>query len=105
MTRGPNPWRLASLLTTAQIEVVLLAEDDLAALRDGHPPFEAFGPTELRTLFCFDAHWLVVRPGFPDRHAWQVVRTVSASSRPCPRANAPTTSTIAPMEPRKMKML
>ena len=50
MTRGPDSWRLASLLTTAQLEVVVLAEDDVAALRDGRAPFEAFGPTELRTL-------------------------------------------------------
>jgi hypothetical protein len=77
VTRGPDAWRLASLLTTGQLEVIVLSEDDVSALRDGHPPFEAFGPTELRTLFCFGAHWLVVRPGFPERHAWQVVRTLS----------------------------
>jgi hypothetical protein len=76
VTRGPDPWRLASLLTTAQLEVVVLGADDLAALRDGRAPFEAFGPTELRALLGFNAHWLVVRPDFPDRHAWQVVRTL-----------------------------
>jgi hypothetical protein len=81
VTRGPDSWRLASLLTTGQLEVVVLSEDVLAALRDGRPPFEAFGPTELRTLFCFGAHWLVVRPDFPDRHAWQVVRTLSEHAR------------------------
>jgi hypothetical protein len=95
VTRGPDPWRLASLLTTAQLEVVVLAEADVAALRDGRPPFEAFGPTELRTLFCFGAHWLVVRPDFPDRHAWQVVRTLSqhaeelASAAPAKPAASP----------------
>jgi hypothetical protein len=81
VTRGPDPWRLASLLTTGQLEVVLLDENDVAALRDGRPPFEAFGPTELRTLFRFGAHWLVVRPDFPKRHAWQVVRTLSEHAR------------------------
>ena len=95
VTRGPDPWRLASLLTTAQIEVVVLAEDDLAALRDGRAPFEAFGPTELRTLLGFEAHWLVVRPDFPDRHAWQLVRTLSehegelATAAPTERAASP----------------
>lgn len=80
VTRGPDPGRLASLLTTAQLEVVVLAGHDLAALRDGEAPFEAFGPTELRTLFGFGGHWLVVRPDFPARHAWQVVRTLSEHS-------------------------
>ena len=77
VTRGPDPWRLASLLTTAQLEVVVLGGHDVAALRDGEAPFEAFGPTELRTLFGVGHHWLVVRPDFPDRHAWQVVRALS----------------------------
>lgn len=77
VTRGPDPWRLASLLTTAQLEVILLTGDDLAALRDGAAPFQAFGATELRALFRFGSHWLVVRPDFPDRHAWQVVRALS----------------------------
>jgi hypothetical protein len=95
VTRGPDPWRLASLLTTAQLEVVVLTEADVAALRDGRVPFEAFGPTKLRTLFCFGAHWLVVRPDFPDRHAWQVVRTLSqhaeelASAAPAKPAASP----------------
>lgn len=81
VTRGPDSWRLASLLTTAQLEVVVLSEEEVPALRDGHPPFEAFGPTELRTLFWFGTHWLVVRPDLPDRHAWQVVRTLSQHAR------------------------
>lgn len=76
VTRGPDPWRLASLLTTEQLEVVLLSTNDVAALRDGAPPFEAFGRTELRALFRFGDYWLVARPDFPGHHAWQVARTL-----------------------------
>ena len=47
VTRGPDAWRLASLLTSRQIEVVLLTTAELAALRDGSTPFEAFGATRL----------------------------------------------------------
>jgi hypothetical protein len=81
VTRGPDAWRLASLLTSGQIEVVLLTTAELVALRDGRPPFEAFGATRLCSLFVFDGqggdHWLVCRPDFPDRHAYLVVETLA----------------------------
>jgi TRAP-type uncharacterized transport system substrate-binding protein len=80
VTRGPDPWRLASLLTTGQLEVVLLASRDVAALRDGRAPFAAFGPTELNVLFAFGDYFLVCRPDFPDHHAYQVVRTLSENA-------------------------
>ena len=56
VTRGPDAWRLASLLTSRQIEVVLLTTRELAALRDGRAPFEAFGATRLCSLFRFGRH-------------------------------------------------
>jgi hypothetical protein len=80
VTRGPDPWRLASLLTTGQLEVAILAAADVAALRDGRVPFEAFGPTELNALFAFGDYLLICRPDFPDHHAYQVVRTLSENA-------------------------
>jgi TRAP-type uncharacterized transport system substrate-binding protein len=80
VTRGPDPWRLASLLTTGQLEVALLAQSDVAALRDGRAPFDAFGPTDLNLLFAFGAYFLVCRPNFPDHHAYQVVRTLAENA-------------------------
>ena len=77
VTRGPNAWRLASLITSGQLEVVLLSAADVAALRDGTRPFEAFGATRLCALFAFGAHWLVCRPDFPERHAYLVVETLA----------------------------
>lgn len=77
VTRGPDAWRLASLLTSSQIEVVLLKTAEVVALRDGGPPFEAFGATRLCTLFRIGDHWLVCRPDFPDRHAYLVVETLA----------------------------
>ena len=77
VTRGPDPWRLASLLTSGQLELVLLAAADVAALRDGRAPFEAFGPTDLNALFAFGDHFLVCRPDFPDHHGYQVVQALS----------------------------
>jgi hypothetical protein len=80
VTRGPDPWRLASLLTTAQLEVALLSHADAAALRHGVAPFEAFGPTELNALFAFGNYLLVCRPDFPPHHAYQVVQTLSENA-------------------------
>ena len=80
MTRGPDPWRLASLLTTRQLEVALLSSADVAALRDGRAPFAAFGPTDLNALFAFRDYLLVCRPDFPAHHAYQVVQTLSENA-------------------------
>jgi hypothetical protein len=80
VTRGPDPWRLASLLTTGQLEVALLLEADVAALRHGRAPFDAFGPTELNALFAFGDYLLVCRPDFPPHHGYQVVQTLSENA-------------------------
>jgi TRAP-type uncharacterized transport system substrate-binding protein len=86
VTRGPDPWRLASLLTTGQLEVALLSEADVAALRDGRAPFDAFGPTDLNGLFVFGDYFLVCRPDFPAHHAYQVVQTLSENAAAIPGA-------------------
>jgi hypothetical protein len=86
VTRGPDAWRLASLITSGQIEVILLSADHVLALRDGQAPFEAFGATRLCSLFVFGDlggdHWLVCRPDFPDRHAYLVVETLATHGDP-----------------------
>ncbi|MGI9435678.1 MAG: hypothetical protein ACR2Q4_12765 [Geminicoccaceae bacterium] len=69
VARAPHAWRLASLLTTDQIQVVLLSDDDVQALRDGRDGFEAFAGTELRALYRFGSYWLICRPDFPGAHA------------------------------------
>ena len=80
VTRGPDPWRLASLLTTGQLEIALLSEADVAALRDGRAPFDAFGPTNLNALFAFGDYLLVCRPDFSAQHAYQVVQTLAENA-------------------------
>jgi hypothetical protein len=77
VTRGPDAWRLASLITSGQLEVILLSAEHVLTLRDGRAPFEAFGATRLCSLFVFDGYWLVCRPDFPDRHAYLVVETLA----------------------------
>ena len=86
VTRGPDPWRLASLLTTGQLEIALLSEADVLALRDGRAPFDAFGPTDLNGLFAFGHYLLVCRPDFPAHHAYRVVQTLSENAAGIPGA-------------------
>lgn len=76
VARAPHAWRLASLLSTDQIQLVLLSDDDVRALRDGRGGFEAFGKTALRSLFRLGGYWLISRPDFPDDHASLVVATL-----------------------------
>ena len=64
--------RLADLLATDQIRIVLLSVEDAVALGRGQPPFR--GAVEVRTLWRFGDHMMVVRPSFPPAHAWMLAR-------------------------------
>lgn len=77
VARAPHAWRLASLITTDQIELILLSDGDVRSLRDGKDGFEAFGKTALRSLFRFGGYWLVCRPDFPEDHASLLARTLA----------------------------
>ena len=68
--------RLADLLATDQIRIVLLSLADAVALGRGASPFR--GPVEVRTLRRFGEHAMVVRPSFPPAHAWILARTFEA---------------------------
>lgn len=65
--------RLGDLLATDQIRIVVLSLEDAVAFGRGAPPFR--GPVEVRTLWRFGEHALVVRPSFPPAHAWMLART------------------------------
>jgi hypothetical protein len=77
VSRAPDQMRLASLITTGQMQVILLSSGDVEALAAGAPPFDYFGPTPLTALFRFADHVLVTRPDFPDLHAWLIAGTLS----------------------------
>ncbi len=76
-SRAPDPWRLASLLSTAQLDVAILSATDAAALLRGHTPFADFGGVALAGLFGLGGHLLVARADFPARHAYLVTRTLA----------------------------
>jgi hypothetical protein len=77
VTRAPDQKRLASLLTTDQLELVLFTRDEAVALEGGLAPFSDYGPYPLRLVFEVAGHVLVCGDGFPGRHAWLVTEALA----------------------------
>lgn len=100
VSRAPDQWRLASLLTSEQFEVILLSTEETAALATGRSPFEDFGAVPLRSLHGFGDHLLLCRPDFPDRHAFLVTATLVEHAATIAGAKASDRSTShAPLHP------
>ena len=91
VARARTRRRLADLLETDQIRIVLLSIDDAIALGRGRPPFRS--PVAVRTLWRFGEHALVVRPSFPPAHAWMLARTFAENGA------APAGASPAPAHP------
>ena len=94
VARARTRRRLADLLETDQIRILLLSADDAVALGRGRPPFRS--PVPVDTLWRFGDHVLVVRPSFPPAHAWILARafaehgeTLADASLPLARAEIP----------------
>ena len=85
-SRAPNQWRLASLITTDQMDVILLSRKDAMALANGQAPFEDFGSVALRCLYTFGDHLLLCRPDFPDRHAYLLAQSLDEHGGALPDA-------------------
>lgn len=67
--RAPSAGRLASLLNTDQIEVVVLSAEEARAMSAGTGDFQPYGPVPLRRLVDLETRLLLAHAGFPDRHA------------------------------------
>ncbi len=86
VSRAPDQWRLASLIGTGQMEVIVLSRADAAALAAGDAPFADFGGLPLAALFTFGDYLLVCRTDFPRRHAYLVAQTLAEHAREIPGA-------------------
>jgi TRAP-type uncharacterized transport system substrate-binding protein len=75
-SRAPHKERIASLISSKQMDVALMLRDDAAALRAGAPPF-SFGPVSLHTIVGLGDYLLVCRDDFPARHAWLICEAIS----------------------------
>jgi len=72
VARARTRRRLADLLATDQLRIVLLSFEDAEALGQGRPPFRS--SVEVRALWQFGDYLLIVRPSFPPAHAWMLAR-------------------------------
>lgn len=74
VARARTVERLASLIATDQLQVLLVSENHINELAQGTGPFEVFGPIDIVRLFRFDGLVLVSRAEFPANHAWIIAR-------------------------------
>lgn len=89
VTRAPHGERVASLISTKQMDVAVLSRADAVALKLGRAPFADYGPMELRTLVVLGGYLLVCRRDFPARHAYLVVKTLAGHRAELPVKLAP----------------
>jgi TRAP-type uncharacterized transport system substrate-binding protein len=77
VTRAPFTRRIASLISTKQMDVAILSRDNAAALMEGRAPFAEFSPVALRALAGLGDYLLVCRDDFRALHAYLVARTLA----------------------------
>jgi len=75
--RAPSQQRLASLLTTEQLNLILLTHKEATQLHKGQAPFKEYGPYDVKTVYPLGHYLLVSGSSFPNYHAWLVAQTLS----------------------------
>lgn len=76
VSRAPTTDRIASLISTKQMDVALLSRDDATMLLAGRAPFAEYGPVPLRTIVALGDYLLVCREDFPALHAYLLAETL-----------------------------
>ena len=97
VTRAPHTQRVASLISTKQMEVAILSRDDAAALLVGRAPFAEFDPVSLRTIIGLGDYLLICRDDFPALHAYLVAATLSRNRDELPATVSP--GEVGPVDP------
>jgi TRAP-type uncharacterized transport system substrate-binding protein len=77
VSRAPHKERVASLITSKQMDIALMHRDDAATLRAGVSHFSNYGPVPLHTIVAIGDYWLVCRDDFPARHAWLIAEALA----------------------------
>ncbi|MGQ0484006.1 MAG: hypothetical protein ACT4SY_01430 [Hyphomicrobiales bacterium] len=80
VSRAPHKARIASLLSSHQLDLALMRPDDAAALREGLAPYADYGPMPLVTLLGIEDFLLVCRDDFAALHAWLIAEALSAAA-------------------------
>ena len=100
VSRAPNKERIASLISSHQMDVALMRRDDAAALRQGRPPFAGHGPVKLFTIVGIGEFLLTCRDDFAPRHAWLIAEAFDKSRDVLPELLLPRASTSEPPDSR-----
>ena len=100
VSRAPNTERIASLISSQQMDVALMRRDDAAALRHGRPPLAGYGPVKLLTIVGLGEFLLACREDFAARHAWLIAEAFDKSRDALPELLLPVASTAEPPDSR-----
>ncbi|MCG8595600.1 MAG: hypothetical protein MI785_14730 [Kiloniellales bacterium] len=88
-SRAANAERMASLLSTGQMDLAVVEADTARAMLAGEGPSAGYGPIDLRLLQALEGgHLLVARAAFPAAHAYRVAAALGAAD-PGPGAPLP----------------
>ena len=80
VARAPDAGRLASLLSTGQMDVAVLGAADAVAMAKGIGAFAPYGQTALRVLIPLDDRILIAQAGFPSRYAWLLTGALAGTA-------------------------
>jgi hypothetical protein len=100
VSRAPHTERIASLMSSKQMDVALMPRDDAVALRDGAPPLAAHGRVPLHTIVGVGDYLLVCRDDFPARHAWLICEALFKNQHAIPVPLSPLTPIAEPPDAR-----
>ncbi|MEM9483346.1 MAG: hypothetical protein AAGA83_06600 [Cyanobacteria bacterium P01_F01_bin.116] len=76
VTRAHDSLRLASLISTQQLDVALVPRTELMAWRDHQYPYDQLQPTSLKELFEVENYVLISRDDFRSEHATWIRETL-----------------------------
>ncbi|NER83804.1 MAG: hypothetical protein F6K42_30535 [Leptolyngbya sp. SIO1D8] len=76
VTRAQNILRLASLISTHQLDLALIHRSELVAWQHAENPFDQIEPVALKTLFTIEDYVLIGREDFRMEHAHLVRQTL-----------------------------
>jgi TRAP-type uncharacterized transport system substrate-binding protein len=77
VSRAPNKERIASLMSSKQMDVAVMHRDDAANLRAGASLSADYGPVPLHMIVAVGDYRLVCREDFPGKHAWLIAEALS----------------------------
>jgi hypothetical protein len=104
VSRAPHKARIASLISSKQMELALMRPGDAAALRAGAAPYEDYGPVPLNVLMAVDSFLLVCRDDFAPLHAWLIAEALTRkdadfAARPAKAAKPESPDPHLPLHP------